>query len=266
MYQKCKILLQLNNSYKRDTVTQSQKNLNRTDPLPTPPPCKNSYDLYQSQERPLTKVGWTCPPQSSPWRRPCARCDPLQDFLVGLQINSDGSRIYRWATMTYFRLITVLAGFRRHPVRKTLRNYATVTSLNYALLSNTIRCDSIRDAILTCAQKLTWVSSIYRTEPNSQKWKTEKLKTKITDMPRSIGKQSGGILEKKRKATVGRIGMTAWPPVLVLANETLQWRFIAKKLTKSQTTLNCRTEPQQKITSKAVVEMRLTTSHAWCTL
>ena len=31
---------------------------------------KNSPDLHQSQERPLAKVGWTCPPQSTVWRRP----------------------------------------------------------------------------------------------------------------------------------------------------------------------------------------------------
>jgi len=29
------------------------------------PPCKNSSDLYQFRERPLAKVGWTCPPQST---------------------------------------------------------------------------------------------------------------------------------------------------------------------------------------------------------
>ena len=40
----------------------------RSDP-PTPPTCKNSSDLYQFQERPLAKVGWTCQPQSTPWRR-----------------------------------------------------------------------------------------------------------------------------------------------------------------------------------------------------
>ena len=34
-------------------------------------PCKNSSDLYQFQKRPLEKVGWTCPPQSTPWRRHC---------------------------------------------------------------------------------------------------------------------------------------------------------------------------------------------------
>ena len=48
---------------------ESSPNLNRTDPLSAPPPCRNSSDLYQFQERPVAKVGWTCPPQSAPWRR-----------------------------------------------------------------------------------------------------------------------------------------------------------------------------------------------------
>jgi len=38
--------------------------------------------------------------------------------------------------------------------------------------------DTIRDAILTCDQKPTWVSLIYRTEPTTKKCKTEKLKRK----------------------------------------------------------------------------------------
>jgi len=50
--------------------------------------------------------------------------------------------------------------------------------------------DTIRDAILTCAQKLTYVSLICRTEPTTKKWeKGKKLKGK-TYMLRSIGKQS----------------------------------------------------------------------------
>ena len=43
-----------------------------------------------------------------------------------------------------------------------------------------IRYDTIRDVILTCARKLTWVSLIYRTEPTTKKCKhteTEKLKS-----------------------------------------------------------------------------------------
>jgi len=39
-----------------------------------------------------------------------------------------------------------------------------------------VRHDTIRDAILTCAQKPTRVSLIYCTEPTTEKWKTEKLK------------------------------------------------------------------------------------------
>jgi len=61
--------------------------------------------------------------------------------------------------------------------------------------------DTIRDGILTCAQKLTLLSLIYCTEPTTKKWKTEKLRGKKTDMLRSMGKQSGesveSVLEKK---------------------------------------------------------------------
>ena len=43
---------------------------------------------------------------------------------------------------------------------------------------DTIRYDTIRDAILTCDRKPTWVRLIYRTETTTEKWKTEKLKSK----------------------------------------------------------------------------------------
>ena len=42
----------------------------------------------------------------------------------------------------------------------------------------TDRHDTMRDAILTCNQRLTWVSLIYRTVPTTKQWKTEKLKSK----------------------------------------------------------------------------------------
>jgi len=68
-------------------------------------------------------------------------------------------------------------------------------------ISTRIRYDTIRDAILTCAEKLTRGSLIYRTEPKTKKWKTDKNG--------SIGKQSGesveSVLKRTRKATVGRI-------------------------------------------------------------
>jgi len=40
------------------------------------------------------------------------------------------------------------------------------------------RINTIRDAILTCARKPTWVSLIYRTEPTTKKCKTEKTKSR----------------------------------------------------------------------------------------
>jgi len=48
-------------------------------------------------------------------------------------------------------------------------------------------------------------------KPTTKKWKTEKkLKSKKTDMLRSIGKQSTesveSVLKKKRNATEGKIG------------------------------------------------------------
>jgi len=50
---------------------------------------------------------------------------------------------------------------------------------------------------------------IYRTDPTTKTWKTEKLESKKTDMLRSVGEQSGesveSVLKKKRKAAVGRI-------------------------------------------------------------
>ena len=42
---------------------------------------------------------------------------------------------------------------------------------------DTIRHDTIRDAILTCARKPTWVDLIYRTETTAKNCKTEKLKS-----------------------------------------------------------------------------------------
>ena len=40
------------------------------------------------------------------------------------------------------------------------------------------RYDTIRDAILTCARKPTWVSLIYRTEPTTKKSKNRKTKSR----------------------------------------------------------------------------------------
>ena len=44
-------------------------------------------------------------------------------------------------------------------------------------LYDTIRYDTIRDAILTCARKPTWIGLIYRTETTTKNCKIEKLKS-----------------------------------------------------------------------------------------
>jgi len=47
------------------------------------------------------------------------------------------------------------------------------SSLHFSTYSQ-VRYDTIRDAILTCARKPTWVSLIYRTEPTTKKCKNRK--------------------------------------------------------------------------------------------
>ena len=78
--------------------------------------------------------------------------------------------------------------------------------MTYSVETKTRNYDTIREA---CAQKLTRVRSIYRTEPTTKSGKTENRKAKITDTPRCIGKKSvesaEPVPEKKRKATAGRL-------------------------------------------------------------
>ena len=50
--------------------------------------------------------------------------------------------------------------------------------LTLLFLFSTIRYDAIRDAILTCARKPTWVSLIYRTQPTTKKCKNRKTKSR----------------------------------------------------------------------------------------
>jgi len=69
-----------------------------------------------------------------------------------------------------------------------------------------IRYDTIRDAILTCARKPTWVSLIYRTETTTKNCKTEKQKSK-NRYARSNSKSLGNHVvrsEKKKKGCCGK--------------------------------------------------------------
>jgi len=58
---------------------------------------------------------------------------------------------------------------------------------------DTIRYYMIRDAILTCAQKLTWACWMYRTGPKTKK--VERKKTTKTDMLKRIGRECGESVE-----------------------------------------------------------------------
>ena len=74
--------------------------------------------------------------------------------------------------------------------------------LNYKHL---IRCDTIRDAILTCARKPTSIGLIYRTETTTKNCKTEKLKSKNSLTVKSLGESCSQSWRRKRKAAVWRI-------------------------------------------------------------
>jgi len=57
---------------------------------------------------------------------------------------------------------------------KATRQFSSRCELSMTL---TIRLDTIRDAILTCDRKPTWVSLIYRTETTTKSGKQKKLKS-----------------------------------------------------------------------------------------
>jgi len=71
-----------------------------------------------------------------------------------------------------------------HVVPKTYAYISTASVIIITTLSldrryfNLSRYDTIRDAILTCARKPTWVSWIYRTEPTTKKCKNRKTKSR----------------------------------------------------------------------------------------
>jgi len=92
---------------------------------------------------------------------------------------------------------TLVSGWTRHFSRILYRIFQfwfssahqKITTITKSIFRNNKRCrliersnkwllcDTIRDAILTCARKPTWVSLIYRTKPTTKKCKNRK-KTK----------------------------------------------------------------------------------------
>jgi len=77
-----------------------------------------------------------------------------------------------------------------------------------SLVCHTIRYDTIRDAILTCARKPTRVSLIYRTEPTTKKCKNRKTKSskqicsEVT--VNSLGNPCSESRRRKRKGCGGK--------------------------------------------------------------
>ena len=72
----------------------------------------------------------------------------------------------------------------------------TITTIT----NDTIRYDTIRDAILTCARKPTWVSLIYRTETTTKNCNTEKLNSKsryVRSDSKSLGNHVVSFEEEK---------------------------------------------------------------------
>jgi len=59
-----------------------------------------------------------------------------------------------------------------------MRSFSTAGVSGCTVIKSGIWYDTIRDAILTCSRKPTWVSLIYPTETTTKKCKTEKLKSK----------------------------------------------------------------------------------------
>ena len=97
-----------------------------------------------------------------------------------------------------------------HPSYSAVSTSVWQSWLSYSIDTRNypIRYDTIRDAILTCAQKPTWVSLIYRTEPTAKKCKTEKLKRKkriCSEVTVTVWESCSQSRRRERKAAVGRI-------------------------------------------------------------
>ena len=70
-----------------------------------------------------------------------------------------------------------------------------------------LQYDTIRDAILTCARKPTWIGLIYRTETTTKNCKTEKLKSKsryVRSNSKSLGNHVVRSEKKKKRGCSGK--------------------------------------------------------------
>ena len=71
--------------------------------------------------------------------------------------------------------------------------------------------DTIRDAILTCARKPTWISLIYRTEPITKKCKNRKTKSRKQICSEiTVNSLGNACSESRRRKRKGCIVWTYW--------------------------------------------------------
>ena len=133
-----------------------------------------------------------------------------------LEIFSDGTSVI---AMSY--LLSSKSGrLMWHHVTKLRRLTASLSLWAYnntiramQHVARVIRYDTIRDAILTCARKPTWVSLIYRTEPTTKKCKNRRTKS------------------RKQICSEITVNSTGNPcsEYLRRRNEGLQWEVFAEK-------------------------------------
>ena len=99
-------------------------------------------------------------------------------------------------------LAVVRSGFTGQSVHWSLHTAADQDLPTGRLTAFLRLCDTIRDVILTCARKPTWVGLICRTETTTKKCKTEKLKSKsrhVRSNRKSLGNHIVSSEEEKEK-------------------------------------------------------------------
>jgi len=114
------------------------------------------------------------------------------------------------------RRLTYCASLTATLVLRNWSRYIDTATFSAAAYNSSVKLatkqhnDTIRDAILTCARKPTWVSLIYRTETTTKKCKKkEKLKSKkwiCSEVTvNNLGTPCSQSWRRKGKAAVGRI-------------------------------------------------------------
>ena len=131
------------------------------------------------------------------------------NFLGPVHQCLNGKRCYGAAAATILIGLVKVDRIQTTDDHALLSLLATEQSDNHRL--QPVRYDTIRDAILTCARKPTWVSLINRTEPTTKKCKNRKKTKSRKQICPEITVNSPGnpcskyLSRKKGRATVEKI-------------------------------------------------------------